>query len=167
MKLKLRPFDLLLEALCLLLILATSLYCYHIYPSLPPQIPVHWSGPEPDRFGSRNFIWLGPAIGLVVYFLISFLQRRPRLYNVPVKIDTHKKYQFMYRCTNGIKLVVMPVILFMPFQSAGWVSGGRVTQMLYILLFTLAGGYGIIIYSMFKLTRMSDDEKRDLNIKPE
>jgi uncharacterized membrane protein len=55
-------------------------YAIYLYPQLPDTIPTHFNARgEPDAFGSRNSIYLGPTImgaaSMLVYLLLSNIRK--------------------------------------------------------------------------------------------
>lgn len=73
-----------LKSLSWLILLALLLlplaYAWHLYPYLPDRIPTHFgANGQPDQFGSRENIFIGPAIlgvvSVIVYLLLSNIHR--------------------------------------------------------------------------------------------
>jgi len=54
-----------------LILSAATIYLYFYYDLLPDSLPVHWSGPEPDRFTPKN--WLAVFRPLIMATAISLL----------------------------------------------------------------------------------------------
>lgn len=66
-------------ALAVVILLIPMGYAFYLYDSLPESIPTHFGiNGEPDAYGDRDSIYLGPAIlggvGLLVFLLINNLQ---------------------------------------------------------------------------------------------
>jgi uncharacterized membrane protein len=65
--------------LVLLLIAISFVYALYLYPDLPEKIPTHFNAKgEPDAYGGKNSIYLGPAImsiaGLLLFALLTNLK---------------------------------------------------------------------------------------------
>jgi uncharacterized membrane protein len=70
----------------LVLLLLPFGYAIYLYPHAPARIPIHFNiSGEPDGWGDRDSLFIGPlilgAVGIFVYFLISNVKRiDPRRY---------------------------------------------------------------------------------------
>jgi uncharacterized membrane protein len=64
-------------------------YAWYLYPYLPDRIPTHFgANGQPDQFGSRESIFIGPPIlavvSLIVYLLLTNIHRiDPKRYQQP------------------------------------------------------------------------------------
>jgi uncharacterized membrane protein len=69
---------------------------------LPDEIPIHFgiSG-DPDSWGSREAIWLLPAVGLVMWAAMAVLTRFPHAYNYPWVI-TRENAEDLYRLSRSM-----------------------------------------------------------------
>lgn len=43
-----------------------------IFKKIPESVPTHYSGSNPDAFGTKNILWLEPTISSLIVILISF-----------------------------------------------------------------------------------------------
>jgi len=70
----LQSFDYLLEILAALGLLALLGLSTYYYGQLPEQVPSHF-GPDglPDKYGSKNSLWLLPILGSVIFVLMTFV----------------------------------------------------------------------------------------------
>ncbi len=94
----------------LLLFLLPAVY----YADLPEVIPQHFDGAgTADGFGPKSVMWWLPGIGLMLYLVLTVLNRMPHIFNYPVKItpeNAERQYTLATRLLRALKTVVM--ILF-------------------------------------------------------
>ena len=74
-----KPSSLIRTLIAIVILSLPFIYAIMIYDSLPDSIPTHFGiTGEPDAYGDKDSIYLGPgilgAVGLLVYFLINNLQ---------------------------------------------------------------------------------------------
>jgi len=98
------------------------------YGQLPEQIPTHF-GPDgmPDKFGPKISLWLLPVIGLFIYGLMTFLNRRPDWFNYPVKITAEnaaRQYGLAVRMIRLLKALVMLLFAYLVWGTINVANGG-------------------------------------------
>jgi uncharacterized membrane protein len=75
-------FDWSVEAFVILCILALWIFVILKYNKLPAIIPCHYNAAgEIDGYGSKSAIFLLPVITTLLYFFLTFVQRRPQFFN--------------------------------------------------------------------------------------
>ncbi len=94
----------------LVLVALPMVYAWHLYPYLPERVPTHFgANGQPDQYGGRTSIFLGPCIlggvSILLYLLLTNLHR----------IDP-KRYQ---KSDNGslYSLFALFIVLFMSVLS--------------------------------------------------
>ncbi|TFJ94304.1 DUF1648 domain-containing protein [Lentibacillus salicampi] len=76
-----------IHTITLLLIIAAFVYTMMVYPGLPEPIPIHFNAQgDVNNWGSKAIIFLLPAISLVLFIGLYFLNKVPHIYNLPVKV---------------------------------------------------------------------------------
>lgn len=102
------------------------------------EVPLHFNAQgEVDRWGDASTALLLPAIALVLYGLLTWLQRHPRWCNYPVEItDANREsvYRQMSHIVGRIKTLVMCLFLYITMGVAQMVS----VSLFLILIFALA-----------------------------
>ena len=75
-----------IEVLTLAALGAYIAYVVLSYGKLPEQVPSHF-GPtgEPDAWEHKSSFFVLPAIALIMYILLTLLNKSPHLFNYPVK----------------------------------------------------------------------------------
>jgi len=59
--------------LSLLLLVSYSIFLGIKFPSIKEIIPIHYSGKDPDGFGSKIFLWLEIGLNAILLFLIGLI----------------------------------------------------------------------------------------------
>lgn len=101
---KIRPeletTDILIELIGLIGLLVLVGLPLFYYPELPDQLPHHYGlDGKPDRYGGKEIVWLLPAIGILLYLGMWYLNRFPHIFNYTVKI-TEQNAQTQYRLST-------------------------------------------------------------------
>jgi len=120
-KLKLSSHDYVIEFLgisFLILLFAIPLFYYN---QLPERIPIHFNvAGKPDGFGGKHSLFILPATGLFIYFLLTVLAAFPHVYNFPVTI-TSANAEVQYRLATRLMRILKAVILII-FSFISWMS---------------------------------------------
>lgn len=102
------------------------------------EVPLHFNARgEVDSWGDASTALLLPAIALVLYGLLTWLQRHPRWCNYPVEItDANRElaYRQMSHIIGHIKTLVMCLFLYITMGVAQMVA----VSLFLILIFALA-----------------------------
>ncbi|HIZ25658.1 DUF1648 domain-containing protein [Barnesiella sp. An55] len=102
------------------------------------EVPLHFNAQgEVDRWGDASTALLLPAIALVLYGLLTWLQRHPKWCNYPVEItDANREpvYRQMSHIVGRIKTLVMCLFLYITMGVAQMVA----VSLFLILIFALA-----------------------------
>ena len=71
-----------IDILCLILLISSSIYLLAHWSVLPDRIPSHWGwNGKVNGWMSRDYAWIHPAIMWGLFILISLAECFPRLYN--------------------------------------------------------------------------------------
>jgi uncharacterized membrane protein len=117
-RLKIRPpkkvADRYLEAVAIIALIAGIILVAQAWSGLPANIPTHFNARgKADGWGSRNMIWLLPAINIVLVPALLILRRFPWASNMPIEI-TEKNAEYQYGLIIRLLslLAVMVSLLF-------------------------------------------------------
>ena len=126
------------------------------WPSLPPQVPQHfsWSG-IPNSTGPKSALLILPALAIVFYLGLTFLARFPQSFNYPVKI-TELNRSAVERL--GVSLVGwLKVVLIWIFAGLTiavlQVSTGRASALNPVFTLTAVGAVAITIIVFWRRMR--------------
>lgn len=138
-----------LAAIGLLVLLALPVFYYG---QLPEQIPTHFGANGlPDKFGPKLTLWLLPIVGLCIYGLMTFVNRRPDWFNFPVKITAEnaaRQYGLAVRLIRLLKAMVTVLFAYLVWGTIHVAHGGSDGLNSWVLALPLAT-LGIAIAFMF------------------
>ena len=111
--------------------------------SLPRRVPIHFGfDGAPDRWGSPVHLLALPAIGLVLYALLSLLARFPHVYNYPwpiTAVNARRQYFLARRLVILIKAYV--VWLFLSVLAGSWRVATGVSHSFAPWIMLVAAGF--------------------------
>jgi uncharacterized membrane protein len=145
----LQSFDYLLEILAALGLLALLGLSTYYYGQLPEQVPSHF-GPDglPDKYGSKNSLWLLPILGSVIFVLMTYVNRRPDWFNYPVKItdeNARSQYTMASRLIRVLKASVTILFAYLVWGIVSVSNGVQEGLGMWFLVFPV----GIPVLSIF------------------
>jgi len=108
-----RPLELALELASGVGLVWTVGLVLFSYASLPSSVPTHFGlGGEPDGWGPRWMMFILPAVGLVLYVVLTIMGRIPHRLNYPWAV-TEANALRQYRLVRAfLGLLKMEVVLF-------------------------------------------------------
>lgn len=123
MKIKLDTKDKISEATSVLFLLVSILMVVFSLPNLPDIVPNHFNlNGEPNKYGSKYFLWVGPAVALFMYVLLTVLAGFPQSYNFHyTKNNIEAQYKITSKMVRSIKAGMMMFFVALNFflvQSA-------------------------------------------------
>jgi uncharacterized membrane protein len=130
-QIQLFPFDKTLERIgVIILVLMWGLTVYMIF-KLPQTIPVHFNfSGEPDRYGNKVMILVLPIFGAAQFFLFTWLNKFPHIFNYPIKItedNAEKQYLIATRMLRVVKVSVLilftGIVLIIYLTTFGFIDG--------------------------------------------
>ena len=137
-----------LETVALLFQLCLIAIPFYYYSKLPDTIPIHLNAlGEIDGYGSKYIIWVISIMGIGLHLLMSWLRKRPHVFNYPVKIteeNAYKQYSIANRMLRVIDVAVLILFTYIiyTFCTLGLNNTGKtsvfipITIVLFILFYT-------------------------------
>ena len=157
LKPELQSFDLFLEGIALLFLLALFLFPVLNYSSLPDVIPRHFNlRGEADGFGQKGMLWVLPGLGLCLYALLTLLNRKPHVFNYPVKITEENALQQYTMATRLIRLLKAFVLLLFSYITWEMIRGAMQQELMldrFFLPVLLTGVFGILGWYLYAAMR--------------
>ncbi|UXX80322.1 DUF1648 domain-containing protein [Reichenbachiella carrageenanivorans] len=142
LKIKLDTFDKVMETVGGLLLLLMVAYPAIQFSSVPDTIPVHFDAMgRPDRYGSKNSLWMISTIGIILYLGMIVVNKFPHTFNYLTPItarNASRQYGLatkMIRLLNVVIAAVFFAIIYGMIQTALGYSTGLGA---FILPFTVA-----------------------------
>lgn len=150
-----------LQAVCIVLLLAHIILLIRVWNTLPASIPKHFDFfGNPDDYGSKNTMLMLPILSAGIYIMLTLLERFPRIYNYPVEIN-ELNAGFMYQAAREMmvvaKTVIVAVFAYIDFGTVEtakgiWKGLGFWDLPVFIVLL-----FGSIIYYVVKMRRHKDN----------
>lgn len=125
-----------------------SVYTLLQIPSMPEEVPIHWSGGGTVSYGSRGSIAWPILLVMLCVIGTAVLTRYPRGYNYPVDLNEHN-VQAQYR--NGAQMMVwttVSVAIINVGMVLPWITGTE------DITLALVGLGVLILSSIFFIRRM-------------
>ena len=127
------------------------------YNELPNEIPKHFNAfGQVDSYGKREFVWLLPAVGLVLYAGLTVLNKFPFAFNYLAKVtkeNAERLYILGIRTIRILKIVIILLFAFLNFKIIE-IALNKPTEIgklfLPILVTAIAILIGIMIYKITK-----------------
>lgn len=154
MKIKLDTADKISEVVSVSVVLSSVCLVVYSLPKLPDIVPIHFNfSGEPDNYGSKYLLLLGPFIAFPIYALMTYISLHPEFYEYRMNMNKplEEQHKMTSKMTRSIKLVLMPMffaITFFMLKSANEKSIGA-TEMICLSLF-IPLLFGVIIYWVVK-----------------
>lgn len=122
---------------------ATWISAVYAFVVLPETIPTHFNMTgEPDGYGSKISLMLIPLISTVVFVGMTLINRKPEIFNYPVKI-TAENAAFQYRnATRMIRwlkfsIVLIFLIILVAMYSSALLGEAHFNKYLIPVIFAL------------------------------
>lgn len=148
-----RVFDVLVAAL----FVAVLVYLLLQWSQLPGRIPAHFGvDGEVDRYGSKLELWLLPAIGVVMWIMMTWLEKYPHMFNYvnlrPDNLEIQYRYGVVFM--NVVKNLSMLLFIFLIWQMID-IASAKIPSLnmpIFIaILGLLFGSMGVYFYKVLKL----------------
>lgn len=147
--------DKLLEVASLALLLAMFVYALTAWSGLPDIIPIHFDAKgQPDGYGARLHIFFSPLLSLVLYTLLTLVNRRPDLFNYPVKITPENAAHHYRLATRLLRLLKLALIMLFGTITWGMVQSakhGNSDAVLLLIPFTMIVSFLPMAWYFFKI----------------
>lgn len=120
--------------------------------NIPDMIPGHYNiAGEIDKYSSKNSIWILIVVQILLFTMMSVLERFPNIWNTGVKIteeNQERVYTNLRNMQTYLKMMIMIYFSYMTFQSIG---GGNLHSMsVFVFLVLVFGGMSIFLVKIFK-----------------
>lgn len=158
-----------IEIIAALLLLILFIYTFISWSSLPETIPVHFDAKgQPDGYGGRITIFFSPLLTLALFVLLTVLNRRPDIFNYPVRINPENA-EYQYRlATRMLRLLKLSLVVM--FSAITWsvvhsARSGNSDYVMWVLPFALIITFLPIIYYFFQVFKSRPRKAVDINKK--
>lgn len=145
-------FSKIANLISLLSVVGIVLYIIITWKDIPDMIPGHYNiAGEIDKYSSKNSIWIILVVQILLFTMMSVLERFPNIWNTGVKI-TDKNREVVYTTLRNmqtyLKMMIMLYFSYMTFQS---IAGERLNSIsVFVFLILVFGGMAIFLAKIFK-----------------
>lgn len=148
-KLKLMPFDRMVEFAALIFLLALIILPVLYYNVLPERMPVHFNASGiPDDYGGKATLFFLPGTGLLLYLLMTLLAAFPHVFHFAVKITPENaeiQYRLATRLIRILKTVILLMFSFISYKTIQTITGGAAGLGKVFLPVFLILTFGVVI----------------------
>lgn len=156
-KIKKTMFDQTIDLINLSLLVIIWITVILNYAQLPETIPIHYNASgEIDGYGSKQSIFLLPAIATVLLFGIMVLNRFPHLLNYPASVNEENASRLYRNATRMMRFLSLFVLLtfgFLTFKDilyAGDSSPNLGNWFIPVVLIVFSAPVAYFLYSVYK-----------------
>ncbi len=147
-KLPLYLTDLMMEGLSLLGVVFLFIIPFNYYDQLSDVVPTHFGlDGKPDAWGGKNNIWILPIIGLILYIVLTLVNRFPEKLNYLVKItekNAEHQYQNATKLNRQLKLLIIGFLAYFLYGEVQ-VALEKAEGLNPVMLFAFVGGILFLI----------------------
>jgi hypothetical protein len=137
-------------------------YLAWIWSDLPERVPSHFGlDGQADRFGDAALFWLLPVSSLVLFSLLTLLERVPQVYSYPFPVADHNReptYRLGRQLVLGVKTVCSMVFAYITVAGAQTALGhtnGLGAWFTPVIVALILLGVGISILRLVHVARYS------------
>jgi len=112
-----------MEGVALAVLLAMFVMVGLNWRDLPQRIPTHYNlSGQPDKWGSKDSVWLLPVVGANLYLLLSALSRLKGTLNVPLGVclpayvDSPEAQAETRQFLTAVKMMLVTVFAFITWR---------------------------------------------------
>lgn len=148
LKIPLRVFDYFLEISSTALILFCLTFIFVMWNQLPDRVATHFNfAGQADSYGSKNELLILLPVLLLLYILLTVLNRFPHIYNYVVEItenNAERQYRFARRFITILKTEIIMILTYIQFATLQSAKYGSFTLGMFFLPITLLMVFGTI-----------------------
>lgn len=145
-------YSFLATILCIILLAGNIIYLIVVWSSLPEQIPGHYDfAGNVTRYDGRGTLLIVPVINVVLFILLSVVERFPKLWNTGVRITEENRVR-VYRIIRNMlvttKLTIVAVFVFISVTQS--LSTGLPGWFIGVFFWLLLAPIGFFIIKLIK-----------------
>ena len=134
-------------------IIGVAAYLILAWNTIPDRIPMHYNAAgEINRWGDKSGLIVLPIISVILYGMITLIERFPQIWNTGVRVTDENRTQVYRLLKNLIACVKMMVLLV--FGGLTVLSSLSLNLPIWFLLVFVVLLFGTIAFFIVKLTRL-------------
>ena len=152
MKIKNNIFDNSKNIASILILVYNFIYLFINWSTIPQSIPTHYNLQGiVDNYGGKQSLLLIPIISLIIFCVISFLQKFPEISNTPIKLTVENKNR-VYAVQNSmiitLKLITISIFFYISIMQTTLkqISSAFLPITIFLLLITF-------VYYLYKMNK--------------
>lgn len=141
LSLPLAPVERMLEILAVIVLIALIALPVYFYGQLPDSLPKHYGlNGQPDAWGPKSGLFLLPAIGLMLFILLTVMNRNPQNFNYLSKItpenapDQYRNARQMIRILKLLQLLLFLYLVVAEIRNGLGFQSGLGTPLLFLFV---------------------------------
>ncbi|MCL2819689.1 MAG: DUF1648 domain-containing protein [Oscillospiraceae bacterium] len=151
MKIKMRPYDIVLNILCIILLIGIVIYLIVRWGSIPEQVPGHFNlSGDVTRWDSKETLIVLPIIAWIIFIGFSILEQFPQIWNTGVRITQENMYHvfsILKTLLSTIKLLIVAT-----FVSITVIQSLALGLSWWVLLYPILI-IGTVIFNLVRLVK--------------
>jgi uncharacterized membrane protein len=156
LSIRMTRFEKVIKVLSVSLIVIMFFTIFYQWSNLPNNVPIHFNTEgNVDGWGSRGSLWILPMIGLILFVMMSILERFPHIYNYPVMITEKNAPKLYLEARRMLIILEFEMLLLFSYISWGTVQAafGKTLISMWsipIFLIVIFCTIGISLYRLFE-----------------
>jgi len=157
-------FRILAQVLAFLLVLATVLLAWSEWSGLPERIPTHFNAAgDADAWGSRSTFLIIPVVSVLLYLVLSVVERIPHRHNYPKPLTAENREQ-VYALSSAmvlqLKVVICASFLYMLWSIVQITRGDATGLPVWFLPVFLALIFSPVLYFFWRMRQIGRATER-------
>lgn len=148
--------DKFLEVVSVVFLLSTVLIVSIAVPNLPDTVPVHFDmNGEPNRYGSKYFLWTSVAVSVFIYMLLGVIAMFPESFNYPSKkSDTEGQYKLGVKLIRSLKACILLFVAILSYAMVRSAQTSSAKDMFWLMPIVPAFLVGNLIWFAVKWKKL-------------
>ncbi len=153
MKIKRGKFDIILNALCLIMLIGTIIFLIIVWYKIPYKVPMHhdFAG-NINRWGSKSEVIILPVMTWIMYVFMTTIEKFPQVWNTGVQVTKENReivYSILFHLISTIKFIVVCVFTYITVQTV--LSSELSAWFLPVFLLVIFGDLSYWIWRLLKV----------------
>lgn len=120
--------------------------------NIPDMIPGHYNiVGEIDKYSSKNSIWILIVVQILLFTMMSVLERFPNIWNTGVQITEENRERVYTNLRNMQTYLKMMIMIYFSYMTLQLIAGERLNSIsVFTFLILIFGGMSIFLVKIFK-----------------
>lgn len=145
-------FSKIANLISLLSVVGIVLYVIITWENIPDMIPGHYNiAGEIDKYSSKNSIWILIVVQILLFTMMSVLERFPNIWNTGVQITEENRERLYTNLRNMQTYLKMMIMIYFSYMTLQSIAGERLNSIsVFAFLILIFGGMAIFLVKIFK-----------------